>query len=70
MRDYRLFLLTGDGHTSEVREFKCRDDFEAVEMARHYRAGAAAELWSLKRRLKVYRPDLASYRATDEPRSR
>jgi hypothetical protein len=53
-----------------VREFKCRDDFEAVEMAQRYRAAVTAEPWSLKLRLKVYRPGLAPDRATDETRSR
>jgi hypothetical protein len=65
MPDYRLFFLTRDGHISEAHEFKCRDDAEAIELGDRHRAGAAAELWSLKRRLKVYRPDPAPYGATE-----
>ena len=57
MPDYRLFLVTADGHITTAHEFRATDDAEALERAEHLRQGAAAELWSLKRRLKVYRPN-------------
>ena len=59
MSDYRLYLLAGDGHISGVRDFRCRDDATAIREGELFRRSSAAELWSSKRRLKVYRHDPA-----------
>jgi hypothetical protein len=55
--DYRLFMMTGDGRIQSVAEFASHDDSEAIHLAEHRRKGAAAELWSLKRRIRVFRAE-------------
>jgi len=55
MVDYRLYLLTGDGHISGVREFRSENDEIAIREADILRQYAAAELWNRHRRIKVYR---------------
>jgi len=52
---YRLYLTTGDGHITGIREFRSESDEAAIRDAEILRRFAAAELWNRHRRIKVYR---------------
>jgi hypothetical protein len=57
MYDYRLYLMTKDGLVCGVEDFRSDGDESAMQEAETIRRGATAELWTKKRRLKVYRQE-------------
>ena len=57
MSDYRLYMMTGDGHIAGVHQFRSLSEEIAILTADRFRQQAAAELWNLRRRIKIFRPD-------------
>jgi hypothetical protein len=53
---YRLYLIKND-HFAGVDAFEAEDDVQAVRQAGILGGRAAAELWSGKRRVKLFSPE-------------
>ena len=55
MPDYRLYFLNSEGNVAHAVELQCSDDEGAIEIAEAQADGRDMELWSLKRKVKVFR---------------
>ena len=53
MRDYRVFVITLEGHIRQRIEFYCEDDEKAKEQATQYLDGHDVELWHRDQRIAV-----------------
>jgi hypothetical protein len=45
MPEYRLYVLTGDGHIERVEEFHASDDGDALMIAKSIKKRVPCELW-------------------------
>jgi hypothetical protein len=54
MSDYRLYFLSSEGKVVHAVELQCSNDESAIETAEAQADGRAMELWSLKRRVKIF----------------
>jgi hypothetical protein len=57
MSDYRVYLLSTDGHIAEAKELVCDTDEEACQRARRFNHDfAPVEVWHGARRIEVIPP--------------
>ena len=63
MADYRLYYLDKDGRVSKAVE--CETDERAIDEASGHSAAHGMELWSLDRRVRVFKGESPSGRAPD-----
>jgi hypothetical protein len=49
--DYRLCLLDADGNVSRTEEFRCFNDFQAIERLAKFQHDHEVELWARTKRI-------------------
>jgi|1186.fasta_scaffold82576_2 hypothetical protein len=55
MQGYRAFVLGLDGHVERRVEIMCRDDAEAIKLAKKLVDRRDIELWQRARRIETFR---------------
>jgi hypothetical protein len=55
MQGYRAFILGPDGKVENCVELMCRNDEEAIRLAKQLVDGHDVELWQLDRKIQTFR---------------
>jgi hypothetical protein len=55
MQDYRVYILGPDGHVQGRHDLRCRNDAEAIKLAKQFVNGHDVELWQLDRQIETFR---------------
>lgn len=54
MGEYRLYLMSADGHIQRAVEFECESDEDAIALVERRGEAVPMELWEHARRVKVF----------------
>jgi hypothetical protein len=55
MLDYRAFIIGPDGHVQNRVDLRCKDDAEAISVAKQVVGGHDVELWQLNRHIETFK---------------